>query len=320
MPLLTWVVLPALLAVLLLLLSSGRVRRATTIGGLNAPLSQEGFERVARWRSTSTMARFLRRVVEQDLQGQVSSEPELATCAAHCFSNGKPKVSYQQLRDGLRGAKWTVATKESLSPGALVLVSDGEESHRAKVQNVAGGAVHVKFDDGPTHSVKSFQVTPRPQAPHVPTWILPEDLGTQIRMVELQVQEAKKKLLQPIQKITRIITWKRPCVALALVSVLLAMSAAEATVLLGVWGSLPSEIGGKVVMAAGAVMKFVKASLRIGFLVVTVFFLVHCAPIFVEIRSVTKICVRLLLTMRRRAPRNWPFFREAIDVRGRPML
>jgi len=255
------------------------------------------------------MARFLRRVVEQDLQGKVLDELELATCAAHCFSNGKPKVSYQQLREGLRNSKWTAATKDELSPGALVVVSAEEGHRRAKVQKVTKGDVCVKYDDGPEHSVSMFQVTPRPQMPSVPAWIIPEDLSNQIRMVEMQVQGAKKALETPIQFITQVLTWKRPCVAFILTLGLLAVSAAEAMVQIGIWADLPGFLEGRVESALGAAMGFAKIALHYCAVVFGVLLLIHRAPLFVELRSITRICLRLL-TMRRRAPRIWPFFRN----------
>merc|ERR1712190_712310 len=69
-PWFTFSVFPAMLAILLLLLRNEDFRKETCAGGLNAPLSQEGFERVARWRNTNAMLRFVRRIVEQDLQGK----------------------------------------------------------------------------------------------------------------------------------------------------------------------------------------------------------------------------------------------------------
>mmetsp|Transcript_137691 Transcript_137691/g.427784 ORF Transcript_137691/g.427784 Transcript_137691/m.427784 type:complete len:623 (-) Transcript_137691:142-2010(-) len=318
LPALTWVVIPALLAGMLVLLSSKRVRSAMTLGGANAPLSQDGFERVARWRSKASMVRFLRRVVEQDLQGRVLEETSLAACAANVFSNGVPKIKYTELREGLRDAKWTSSTKDGLSPGSLVVVSSEEGHRRAKVQKVTnGGDVSVKYDDGPEHSVRGFQVTPRPLMPSVPAWIIPQDVSTQLRVLEAQLSDIRKRLLGPVTKISNVLTWRWPCAAFCLTLLLAAISASEALIVAGVWGDLPAAIGGRVLWVVGAAMDFVKATFRIAAFVVGVLFLTYRSPFLVEARSIAKILLRLL-TMRRRAPQSWPFFRETNAMTSMP--
>lgn len=318
LPVLTWVVLPALLAGLLVLLSSEQVRRATTLGGQNAPLSQEGFEKVAKWRNKASMIRFVRRIVEQDLQGKVVDDTKLAACAANVFSQGKPKLTFQQLRDGLRTATWVTSAKDELAPGSLVVVSSEEGNRRARVQKVLNREeVCVKYEDGPEQSVRSFHVTPRPKMPSVPAWIVPTDVGSSLRTLEMHLIDTKKTLLGPIQKISKVLTWKWPCVSFTLTLLLLGISAAEATILLGVWGDLPGLVGSDIVLAAGVTMDIVKALFHYSLLVVGVLFLTYRSPIIVDLRTIAKICVRLL-TMRRRAPQKWPFFRETSSMAGMP--
>eukprot|EP00411_Alexandrium_monilatum_P034056 CAMPEP_0175360848 /NCGR_PEP_ID=MMETSP0095-20121207/16249_1 /TAXON_ID=311494 /ORGANISM="Alexandrium monilatum, Strain CCMP3105" /LENGTH=607 /DNA_ID=CAMNT_0016658669 /DNA_START=36 /DNA_END=1859 /DNA_ORIENTATION=- len=318
LPYLTWVVIPALLAVFLVLFSSKRIRAAMTLGGANAPLSQEGFERVALWRSKASMVRFVRRVVEQDLQGTVTDEPQLATCAATVFSNGVPRISYQQLREGLRDAKWTSSTKDGLAPGSLVVVTDEFGHRRARVQTImSGGNVSVMCDDGPEHAVRSFQVTPRPQVPTVPSWIFPRDFANHLRTLEMQMGSAKRALLGPVEKVSKVVTWQAPFVTFSITAVLLAISAAEATILLGLWGDMPGLVGSRLIFFLGVAMDFVKAAFRITVFVLGVLFLTYRSPLFVGICSAAKICGRLL-TMRRRAPQSWPFFRETNGLAGIP--
>mmetsp|Transcript_19483 Transcript_19483/g.44356 ORF Transcript_19483/g.44356 Transcript_19483/m.44356 type:complete len:619 (-) Transcript_19483:42-1898(-) len=310
LPVLTWVIIPAVLAFVLVLLSSEQVRRATTLGGVNAPLSQEGFEKVAGWRSKASMVRFVRRVVEQDLQGKVADEGKLTVCAANIFAHGVPKISYQQLRDGLRDAQWVAATKDELAPGALVVVSSEEGNQRARVQKVLNtGEVTVKYDNGVENAVRSFSVTPRPMMPSVPAWIVPNEVGKSLRSIEIQISDTKKSLLVPIEKISKVLTWRWPVASFSLTIFLLLVSATEATILVGIWGDLPGALGDQVTRAAGAAMDFVKAVFQFTVLACGVLFLIHRSPPFVILRSLVKVGVRLL-TMRRSAPRNWPFFRE----------
>merc|ERR1712176_788453 len=58
----TGIIIPIMMAILLVLLWSEEFRTETCAGGMNAPLNQEGFEQVARWRNTNVMARFVRRM------------------------------------------------------------------------------------------------------------------------------------------------------------------------------------------------------------------------------------------------------------------
>jgi len=165
--------------------------------------------------------------------------------------------------------------------------------------------------------VRSFQVTPRPLMPTVPTWLIPTDLGTQIRVIEMQVNDAKKSFMRPVQKITQVLTWKWPCVSFSITLILLGISAAEALILLGIWGDLPGVIGNEIVYLAGVTMDIVKAVFRFVVLVAGVLLLLCRAPLLIEFRSLAKICLRLL-TMRRQAPQRWPFFRETKGMMALP--
>merc|ERR1712110_1140824 len=62
---------------------------------------------------------------------------------------------------------------------------------------------------------------------------------------------------------------------------------------------------------------YLKASAWYSGLALGVFVLMFEAHWFVEVRCAIKICVRLL-TMRRRAPAIWAFFRTGVPERGVP--
>ncbi|CAJ1424644.1 unnamed protein product [Effrenium voratum] len=98
-------VIPGLFALLLFLLCMPRVRNFMLHGGGNAPLTQEGFARVAAWRDTDQMVMFVSRMVS-DLKGSVSEPQELRSFASRCFREGRPSLTLAELRTGLKAAQW----------------------------------------------------------------------------------------------------------------------------------------------------------------------------------------------------------------------
>ncbi|CAE7900351.1 unnamed protein product [Symbiodinium necroappetens] len=168
-------VVPGMLAFIMLLLSGTKIHlscpklRASMVhGGVNAPLTQEGFASAAAWRDSAQMVAFLRRVIA-DLQGIVNDDHELQSLAARCFRDGKPRLTLSELRTVLKGAHWvSIAVSEPedaekasgqqallregfpgtrLSPGDLVLV---DNHARAIVKSIEDPFVVVEYDD-PEH-------------------------------------------------------------------------------------------------------------------------------------------------------------------------
>jgi len=305
-PKFSWVSVPLVLAGILLLLGKADLRREMTIGGLNAPFTDEGFARVARWRSTVAMTRFLKRIVEQDLQGKVTDDQHLTSCAARCFSDGKPKVSFAQLRNALRRAEWTKVGTADLESGALVLI---DREHRAVVQSTGAKTpadVRVKYEDGREADVDRTQVTMRTKVPSIPTWAIPASVESQIRQIQLQVEVAKQGLHKPVRAITNVVTWQWPVATASLVIALLLFSATEAVMEFNIWGEEHS-----INHYASLVRHFVDWGMwYIGFFL-GVLALIFNARWFREVRNFLKILFRLVC-MRRRAPANWAFF-EAAD-------
>jgi len=308
-PQLAWVLMPALVAILLALLASKHVRREMTLGGLNAPLTQEGFEYVAAWRSTESMVRFLRRIVENDLQGKVISGPDLSQCAAYCFSDGKPSLTFETLREELKTTSWTTSTKDNFAAGALVVV-DGEEGPRTATVRSAEShhCVRVRFDGGRESVVDRSRVTTRLLLPTLPEWILPEHFSSMMRELEQQVKVAKERLLRPVLWLSQVLAWRRPYLCCTLVVALLTLSAVEAAVVTGVWGAWPGQVQGGMVGTAKVVMGYIKRAAHWGGILLGVLILVHESPWFTEVRGVQKICWRLLCSTHGSAPKRWAFF------------
>jgi len=165
-------VLPLVCAVLLILLRWTSLREEMVQGGSSAPLTDDGFDRVAAWRSNDQMVRFIERLVAE-IQASVKDGEEMRSFAARCFRNGRPRLTLSELRAVLKGADWievdrsTPAPKSiselraraafqssmllqdgfvstSIQAGALVLV-DGR--YRATVKRIDEPNVVVEYDE-----------------------------------------------------------------------------------------------------------------------------------------------------------------------------
>jgi len=308
-PVLTWVLLPALVAVLLFLLGVKDMRDEMTLGGQNAPLTQEGLEYVAAWRNTRSMVRFLRRIVENELQGKVINEEELYICAAHCFSNGNPKVSFDHLREGLLVANWTSSTRNEFAPGAFVVVQGEDNFRSATVLGNHPSGVRVRYGDGCEDVKDISQVAARLHLPNLPTWMIPESLSASMREVEHQMRSAKNLLLKPVDWLTQVLSWKNPAITSLVVISLFLVSAAEGAQVVGVFGGWPDEVGHAWVVVLEVVLRWIKTALHWSAVAAGMVILVFQSTWLTEIRSLLRIAMRSLCWSRRDAPKHWPFFR-----------
>lgn len=266
------------------------------------------------------MARFLRRIVENDLQGKVTNGPELSQCAAYCFSDGKPSLTFETLREELKTTRWTTATKDTFAAGAPVVV-DGEEGPRtATVRSVESHhRVRVRFDGGPECIVDRSRVTTRLLLPALPEWILPDHFNGLMRDLEQQVKVAKERLLRPVQWLSQVLAWRRPCLSCTLVIALLTLSAVEAAVVTGILGDWPERAQGSMVGTAKEIMGQIKRAAHWGGILLGVLILVHESPWFTEVRGVQKICWRLLCSSHGSAPKRWAFFTPGSERQADPL-
>jgi hypothetical protein len=298
------------MAALLLLLALKPVRRGMSVGGLNAPFSQDGFERVAAWKSTEAMERFIRRVVQEDLQGKVTEPRELRKWAARSFHYGEPRLSFKELREGLKKEAWTGTTRGEVVPEALVLVDAVRRAVVKKVDPVKG--VTVKYDeDGTTEVIEHERVSMRARLlPSLPAFLVRGNLETQIRMFEHKVGKLKKVLLRPIGFLQKVVTWEKPCTALCIVLLLATISASEAMLQVGTWHDVGEENRHFAMDVANFIMYWVQFGVHWLFFIIGVVILISQARWFLPIRSGIKVTKRLCC-MFRRAPRNWAFYRPA---------
>lgn len=155
-------VFSGVLAFALLLLSWKQLRFDMIHGGSNAPLTQEGFERVAAWRQTDQMVRFLERIVA-DLHGVIKNDQAMRSFAARCFHNGRPRISLSDLRTAIKTAEWmqidqsVPAPKIERESGAasaiqpVMLLQEGFASTRLRFGDL------VLVDDWRRATVKRFE-------------------------------------------------------------------------------------------------------------------------------------------------------------------
>lgn len=305
----TWVILPGMLAVMIILFACKPLRLDMTTGGFNAPLSQEGFERVALWRHTNHMARFLRRLVEEDLQGKVTDEKKFYACAAHCFSGGRPRVSFATLRGFLTSAEFTSHCQEELAADARVLAC----GRHAVVKKVEGGRVVVEYEDdrGRSDVVDRHAVVLRQKLPDIPEWALSTRLGVQIRTAQSVTGQLSQALGTAVRAFSSVLAWRRPVLSVLILLILLAASVGNA---LWFWND-HGEGCFPLVQQAVELARITREWLE---LVVCVFVMIFQALWFSKVRNVLKICARLLC-VRRNAPSCWAFHRANSEgLKGSP--
>ncbi|CAE8626111.1 unnamed protein product [Polarella glacialis] len=213
----------ALLAVSVCLLALGQLARQLTTGGSNAPLTEDGFQDVARWRDTPQMAAFLMRLVEQDLHGKVADDRQLLLLARLCINGSWPLAPLGKVRQILWKADWVTCPKdqdlpEAFRPGALVLVDERRRARVLHLDTVPGSAV-VEYESETyqrdevfrvrTEAVPLQRIVLRPELPRIPAWILPGPIECKIRRFHTQVEIFKLDILPLWQAVGNVLTWRR---------------------------------------------------------------------------------------------------------------
>ena len=74
---LTWAIIPLLLAISLVVNSFPQARAYMTRGGLNAALTEEGFNHTAAWRDSGEVLTFINRVLKDDMKAILTDERSL---------------------------------------------------------------------------------------------------------------------------------------------------------------------------------------------------------------------------------------------------
>jgi len=325
-----WFVVPLLLVLLHVLLAFEGARKAMTIGSMNAPFSQEGLELVARWRSTAVMERYLRRVVEHDLQGQVIDDEGLGGLAACCFGGAGPKVRFRELREALKRGGLTDVGHGELEAGDLVNVDGHRKAMVLQAARAPGEPVRVKYDDRSEDLVHAARAVPRMKLPYLPDWLIPQSMREQIRHLEYVLGRLSTYLLHAVYGVDSVLTWRRPwasllvdllCLTVCTYSCLIYFDLLEVAWkwLLGVM-----EFQHWILHLVHNCTKFlcrlrdlswwyIRLIFHWSVLASLVFVYTFWANWLVEVRAVVKVCYRLL-SMPRKGPHAWAFFRESDEA------
>jgi len=239
---------------------------------LTTKLSNSGFALVAKWRSTAEMQEFLKRVIELDIQGEITDRKMFDTVAACCFSDGKPQVAFESLRSVLRKEGFVSSgNREDLEPGDLVLV-DGDV--RATILNLdqynsrlgdSARMVHLRYEDperrpddyetqvetrgvrtatglsSTTDEVALSRLTPRAEMPFIPGWVLPESMTTSTVSLASKIGRLSNSCVFVQRTFRDILTWRRKLHALIFFLVIVAIAACAITAEMHMWTWLYDE-------------------------------------------------------------------------------
>jgi len=318
------VLLPLVPALALVLLRDEQMRREMTMGGRNAPFTEEGFERVAKWERVDVMARYLQRLVEHDLQGKVVSQHRLVAIAARCFRNGTPVMSLQELRSMLKEDKEACESSEP-TVGQLVLIDEARRAVITKLERESddGPVVNmtVQYENGSVEQIlHGQQAIVRLTVPSIPLWAIPDNIHLRLKQAEQNIVDIRRYLLERIDVATQVVSWKEPWSIAPKVTVwiLLGISFTDAAVVFGVMDyvvdSLANGEQDKWYHKASGIMYMIPGLfMELLYLLASAVFVIHYvsnAPWFMIGRSFLKVCFCVMFE-RRLAPKGWAFFRPA---------
>mmetsp|Transcript_15563 Transcript_15563/g.43045 ORF Transcript_15563/g.43045 Transcript_15563/m.43045 type:complete len:832 (+) Transcript_15563:99-2594(+) len=143
------IVWPGIFAFMLFLNSWENLRKNMTRGGWNAMITDDGFKRVAAWKKTGEMFYYLKRIVENDMNGSVSDVAKLRVLASKVARDGYPLVTLDELRKMLKKETGVITfdakADSGFTAGDKVTV---DERHMATVlRAVSATHLEVVYDE-----------------------------------------------------------------------------------------------------------------------------------------------------------------------------
>eukprot|EP00440_Ansanella_granifera_P072342 gb/GFBE01078507.1/.p1 GENE.gb/GFBE01078507.1/~~gb/GFBE01078507.1/.p1 ORF type:complete len:746 (+),score=144.30 gb/GFBE01078507.1/:1-2238(+) len=311
-----WAIAPVLISISLIVNQFPAARMYMTRGGTNSPLNDSGFQWTAGWRSTEEMMKFVDRLVQKDIKGKVTDQQKLRTFSARCMRNGVPTVSLEDLRAALRVAPFIrmddAESQQTFSRDDVVWI---DERDRGRVVQMGPEIekVTVVYEDISSLqpvAVERNRVTARtlqlPGSSKLLEWF-PSQVEAVLHQIYPTIENVKQAAVPAIQDVTKILTWEKYSRTLAIVIVLLLLSAlfSWAAILflldrVSQHGSLsgPQEI---IVLIIRNIDNAVVT-------IITLMVLVLQSWWFASFRSVLRILSRC--GHRRTAPKHWAFFRQ----------
>jgi len=240
---------PGIIAGLLFLNSWENQRKNMTRGGWNAMITEDGFKRVAAWKKTGEMFIYLKRIVENDMDGSVSDVAKLRVLASKVARDGYPLVTLDELRKMLKketgaitfdakadsgftaGDKVTVDQRQMatvlrvVSAEQLEVVYDEhlavEDEKKLKVARMGVEKDETELDRSAEEKkmllgtkkgipVEVSRVRRRKIVQFYQSWLLPSAISNIIMDVMVQADTIQNSSLLPlIELLTDIVCWKR---------------------------------------------------------------------------------------------------------------
>jgi len=337
---LLWSMFPGMLSIMLIANQCTAVRMEMTRGGANAAFSDDGFKRVAKWMRTGEMYKYIERLVQDDLHGEITEPVKLRVVASHVFRDGAPRMSLAELRLLLRSLKDCISDSNNpgLVKGDLVLVDERYLAQVTSHKNVEDGDVSVEYvkarlDDpaavaldpsGYRAAVDYLRLRKRPTIHRTAEFLMPGAIRKIIVNNYPLLVTLKESFIPLITKITDIVTWRQYCtalgitIALLLVTTFFTVAAGIEMNLLGLDHSVP--ISPWLHLSIGDLMwwnlKVQQTFENVICGVLFLFIFVAKARWWKFFSSTAKICFRSCCH-RRSAPGGWAFFSRDEDVKAR---
>ncbi|CAK9088429.1 unnamed protein product [Durusdinium trenchii] len=306
---LNWAIIPLLLALSLCINSFTEARQYMTRGGLNAPLTEEGFKQTAAWRDSGEVLKFIERLLREDMKAIVEDpKGQLKAFAAQCVRDGKPTLSLEEARLALLAADYVEDQKVYFRRGDLVWV-DGR--YPARVESSSGDLVKVSYEktliveEKPPEEVRTRQLILRADALGLPSLPALGPVRNVILGIYPIIEDLRHASLPAIQALTKLLTWKSAATCVILI-VLLVISA------LFTWAAVMHWLAGSHKGDMGYWQEVFIAVLRS--LDNTVCALVVIGIFLLQASWLTAISSGIKMLTRsghgRDAPAQWAFFRE----------
>lgn len=315
----TWlfpVTCPGILALGMILNYFPSVRKTMTVSGRNAKLSPAGFEDVASARETTNTMSFLSRVIE-DFEGKCQDQHQLRNVAVRCCRDGKPFIPFEDLKRELKVCSWITVDKKELVEGALVLL---DERYRCTVKKLKKAhallgpvtEVLVEYEQPDLHDGKTEDWVKRERVAKrdigystIPSYLVPSKVDSEVRKLQYKMAQVKLVIEPKLVYIANVLTWRNCPLAFLITSILTGITGfgifmfyKEMTSSSGVAHTNPIAT-----MILDSSDNVAVCCLGLVVLLMNARWFQSCCAVG---RSLTALCC-----LRRRAPKDWAFFRES---------
>jgi len=209
--------IPGFLAFLMMVLACASLRQDMTTGGSNAPMSESGFLRVAKWCDTCHMVNFVSRVATDELNGAIVDSQELELLSASLWDGGRPTCTFPELKDALLASNWCTFTPITFDKGTLVLI---DERRRAVIRGPKQASFLIDYEEPPlpikSQEVARSRLQLRGVLPAIPPWVIPASVEAWLFEIHEMVDGWKLCLVPFVDSMAGVLTWRRRCKSLTI--------------------------------------------------------------------------------------------------------